>query len=236
MHELGASQDGPLLKLDASTRVTQDELRACRAVYLDGLEDLPEDALAMWSRWLRDGARHEIERWPRVFASTRNTVPLPSHEPGPYAELRNQMLRFTLELPPLRQVSSDVPAIADAIVARQARAMGKRVRLSQAARQLLAEQRWPANGRQLASLLERAVAFARGKAIRRETVIELLDEVDESIDGIRAQHRALERQQLIDAIRETGGNVSRTAEILGRSRSAIYRMIERYDITLKRPR
>ena len=51
-------------------------------------------------------------------------------------------------------------------------------------------------------------------------------------------HRAREfrgdREQLIQALRDTGGNISRSAELLQRSRSAVYRLIEKYEIPLKR--
>ena len=234
LHETGASSSGPLLKIDRHTKVSQEELKQARAVYLDGIEDLGEEMQSLWARWIRDGERHQLERWPRVFASTTSMLPMQAHAESPHQELRNLLLRFAVELPPLRKIPSDIPPIADAIVAKLSSSMSRRVRLSASARQFLAEQRWPGNTKQLEQVLERAIAFTRTRQIKRAAIEELLGELEESVDGIRARHRAEEREELLDAIRTTGGNVSRTAEKLGRSRGAVYRMIEKYDITLKR--
>ena len=52
--------------------------------------------------------------------------------------------------------------------------------------------------------------------------------------SIRERHSTEEREALLSALRKTGGNVSQTADILGRSRPAVYRLIEKYDIPLLR--
>ena len=57
-----------------------------------------------------------------------------------------------------------------------------------------------------------------------------------SLDQIRARATARERQELIGALERTGGNVSSTAEILGKSRAAVYRLMEKYDVPLERRR
>ena len=63
-------------------------------------------------------------------------------------------------------------------------------------------------------------------------VKEVLGELEDSLASIREQHRAHERIELIRAIQETGGNITRTAEILGRSRSAVYRLIEKHGVAM----
>ena len=84
--------------------------------------------------------------------------------------------------------------------------------------------------------LERCIAFTRGRQIRRETVRDVLAEVEESLDSIREHHATLEREALMRAIRETGGNITRAAEALGRSRGAVYRLIDKHNIPLRRRR
>ena len=72
--------------------------------------------------------------------------------------------------------------------------------------------------------------------LRRDHVQAIFEELEESLADIRARHSASERATLLRKLRETGGNVTRTAEDLGKSRSSIYRLIDKYGIPLSRCR
>jgi DNA-binding NtrC family response regulator len=158
------------------------------------------------------------------------------HEEDTYQELRGALLRFALELPPLRALREDVPEIADALTKRIGAAVGRQIRLSAAARDFLATQRWPGNVQQLELLLERAIAFSRGRQIRRQLVKELLVEVEDNLASIREQRMALERDALLRAIQQAGGNVTHAADILGKSRASVYRLMEKHGLPLSRGR
>ena len=82
-------------------------------------------------------------------------------------------------------------------------------------------------------ILERATAFTRGKVIRRDGLKDVIDDSQPSIDSIRNQANSIMRQDLVDAIRQSGGNISRAATRLGKSRSALYRMMHKYDIPIQ---
>jgi transcriptional regulator of acetoin/glycerol metabolism len=110
------------------------------------------------------------------------------------------------------------------------------VELTQAARTLLAEQPWPENVAQLGQVLERAIAFGHGDQLRRETVERVLAEACESVGRLRERREARERLELLEALRDTEGNVTHVADRLGKSRSAVYRMIVKYGIALSVPR
>jgi len=84
-------------------------------------------------------------------------------------------------------------------------------------------------------VLERAIAFTRGKVIQRDPLKRIVEELDHSVANIRTQRRELERHQLIQTIRDTGGNITHTAEALGKSRAAIYRLMQKNGIALSRP-
>ena len=146
------------------------------------------------------------------------------------------LLRFALELPPLRARGEDVPAVAASLVERIGRSVGRQIRLSPAASSYLAAQRWPGNVAQLERVLERAVTYSRGKQIRRETVADVFDELCESLDSIRERGALRERQELLHALEQSGGNISRAAERLGRSRAAVYRLIDKHGIPQSRGR
>ncbi len=150
-------------------------------------------------------------------------------------ELGEALLRFEIELPPLRERSEDVPELAKALVDRIGVSLGRRIGLSAAACEFLMAQRWPGNVAQLEDVLEKVIAFSRGREIRRQAVQEVMADLQESLESIREQHDTRERDALLRAIQDTGGNVSQTAEILGKSRSAVYRLITKHGIPLLRP-
>ena len=93
------------------------------------------------------------------------------------------LLRFAIELPPLREVLEDVPEIAAVQVARIGASVGRRIRLSPAAARFLAKQRWPGNVAQLVQVLERTISFSRGRQIRRDVLAEVCADLEESLDG-----------------------------------------------------
>ena len=59
-------------------------------------------------------------------------------------------------------------------------------------------------------------------------------DLEDSVASMREERRFLERERLVRTLQETGGNITHTADILERSRAAVYRMIDKYDIPLKR--
>ena len=108
------------------------------------------------------------------------------------------------------------------------------VRLTAEAHGFLSQQGWPGNVAQLARLLERAVAFCASGLLDRPAIEQLMDDFEESLAAIRRKREIDERGELLDTLARTGGNISRCAEQMGRSRGAVYRLIQKYGIALPR--
>jgi len=235
LHELGPSAMGKLIVIDCSNFVVDRGLPECKGIYLDGVERLSPNGQEYWSRRLMEWESRQFRSGPRVFASTVPTFRSPSQVPyHPY--LRSLLMRFSLELPPLRERPGDVPELAEALVREISASMGRKINLSPSAGEFLGHQVWPRNITQLARLLERAVAFSCERSLRRDDLEELVRDLEDSVEAIRRHHGLRERDDLLEALQATGGNVSRAAERLGRSRGAIYRLIEKHGIPLSRTR
>jgi len=67
-------------------------------------------------------------------------------------------------------------------------------------------------------------------------VEELLSECGGSLADVRQERESREREDLLAALRETGGNVSLTAERLGLSRQSVYRLMEKFEVPMARRR
>ena len=144
-------------------------------------------------------------------------------------DLLFRLRTVAIELPPLRQRREDIPLLAAAFLERHARNYRKDIRgFDASALSALLSFSWPGNVRELDHAVERAVLMARGtwiaagdlalSAAREAGTLSLeamsLEEVERAL-----VHKALERH---------GGNVSRAAEALGLSRSALYRRLEKH--------
>lgn len=232
LHETGSSAAGGLMRIEAGrfTRALSQEPGG--AVYLDGVEQLSAAGQEYWARRLKEPALG-----PRLFASSSRLLRRATHSAGFHPGLATALDRFEIRVPSLAERHEDFPELAHALVARAGSRLGRTgLRLSQPALGFLQRKRWPRNVAQLEEVLERAVAFTRGREIPRRTVAGLYADSEETLASIRRVHATLEREELLDAIQRSGGNISRTAQRLGRSRSAVYRLIEKYRIPLSQHR
>ena len=231
LHELGSTAKGELARIDCRSLAAGSGLPACAALYLDHVDQLGEDAQANWEERLAGHINGGSARHPRVFASASDPW-LGRLRPG----LRERLLRISVELPALRERTEDIPELADILVRRIGSRVGRRAELTRAAKALLAEQPWPGNVAQLGQVLERAIAFGHGEELRRPTVERVLADACVCIGRLRQRREARERLELLEALWDTEGNVTHAAQRLGKSRSAIYRMIEKYGIPLSASR
>jgi DNA-binding NtrC family response regulator len=136
-----------------------------------------------------------------------------------------------MHLPPLRDRREDIAPLAQFFLRRQAARYAKRLTgFDKDALQALHEYGWPGNIRELEHVVERAVLMASGPQIRSED----LGLRPRSEGNARLEEMTLddaERYLILKALGRFQGNVSRAAEALGLSRSALYRRLQLHDIT-----
>jgi len=143
-------------------------------------------------------------------------------------------------LPPLRERKGDVPLLAMHFLREIAAAYGKPVKdFTAEAMEALIQYDWPANVRELRNAVERAVALCRGDRI---TPADLPPEVRGATAGpapARAEAvltrndltlREAEKQLIMRALRETGGNRKLAAQKVGISRRTLHRKLREYGL------
>ena len=130
-----------------------------------------------------------------------------------------------LGVPPLRQRREDIPELVQGIL----RACGLTVRVGHRAMVALTNYAWPGNMPQLERVVSHAAKTCRGADIGVE---HLGAEISASAHGRRTLTRleSLERDAIVDALREYGGNRIKAAAALGMSRSTLYRRLRSFGL------
>ena len=145
-----------------------------------------------------------------------------------------------IEMPPLRERRRDIPLLAAAFMREFARENEKPVKeITADAMEKLQNYSWPGNVRELRSAIETAVVLCRGDKI---SVRDLPLEVRTGEGGIPLQSKAApvasaglsvketEKQLIMRALRECGGNRTQAAEKLGMSRRTLHRKLHTYQL------
>lgn len=136
-----------------------------------------------------------------------------------------------IHLPPLRQRVEDIPLLAAHFLARHAQRYQATVhRFDDGAMDALLAHRWPGNVRELDHAVERAVLLADGDTVRAADLglRAAAGEAGAQLEDLTLQE--VERALIEKALARNAGNVAGAARLLGLSRSAMYRRMERYDL------
>jgi two-component system response regulator FlrC len=145
-------------------------------------------------------------------------------------DLYHRLAVFPVRLPPLRERRADILPLAEALLVRIGRDLGRRSpHLGAAARERLLAAPWPGNVRELANALERAAILAEGAEIRPEHLVLEPGETPAAPapDGVRSL-AALEREAIEHALAAVGGNRKEAAERLGIGLRTLYDKLKRY--------
>jgi DNA-binding NtrC family response regulator len=156
------------------------------------------------------------------------------------ADLFFRINTFTLSIPPLRDRTTDIPVLAEHLLAKHsARHQRDVAGISTDAMQTLMRHRWPGNVRELEHAIERAVIVATTREIQvgdlPSTVREPVPD-ETALDAI-PQHctlQEIERLAILRTLERTRWNKRATADILGLYRPTLYSKLKKYNL-LKRP-
>jgi two-component system response regulator AtoC len=145
-----------------------------------------------------------------------------------------------VHLPPLRDRLSDIPQLAATFVREFAKENGRVVKgIETAAMDLMLKYRWPGNVRELRTAVEHAVVLCRGEwigvrdlppSVRTPSVEPVALETRQVLGGGRVTLREAERQLLIHALEECGGNRTEAAKKLGISRRTLHRKLHEFHL------
>jgi len=218
-----------------SDRVGCFELADGGTLFLDEIANVPVAQQAKLLRVLEQGelqrlGSSKVRRIDVRVLSATNADLQQAVEQGDFREdLLYRLNTVEIRIPPLRDRREDIPLLVDHFLERHTAHYGQGpTGITAAARDALMSHPWPGNVRELDHVVERAVLVSRGRRIDvpdlglrpRGGASTPLEELTlEEAEQVMIR-RALDRHQ---------GNVTRAAEALGLSRSALYRRLPSSD-------
>lgn len=138
---------------------------------------------------------------------------------------------FRIELPPLRDRREDIPPLVDHFVRKFSLAMNKRInRVSPGAMNLLQQQPWLGNVRELENAVERAMVVGTEPELHEQDFI-FKPQAVPAASGSSKTLEDMERAHILRVVEECGGNQSHAAEILDIDRVTLYHKLKKYGWT-----
>lgn len=229
-----------------SDRIGRFELADGGSLFLDEIANIPLAQQPKLLRVLEDG---ELERVGssrtlkvdvRLISATNADLATDVARGAFRKDLLFRLNTVELHLPALRDRGEDIPLLAQSFLARFAKRYQRDgMRFAPSALAALAAYAWPGNVRELSHAIERAVLMNAGDVLDASSLnlnagaigvgagampVTAVDNASMNVDQAEAQ---LVKQ----ALEQTGGNIQRAATLLGLSRPALYRRMEKYGIS-----
>ncbi len=208
-------------------------------LFLDEISEMPVDTQSKLLRVLQDqevrpvGGKTSYKTNCRIVAAT-NRKPEEAFKEGKLREdLYYRISAISVHLPPLRDRREDIMPLVNAFLKKFASQANRTINgFTPSAIERLTAFDWPGNVRQVQNEVQRAVLLCEGNEI---------DAVDLSITHPKTQAteeqdtnftllEGVERNAIVQMLKETGGNKLETAKRLGIGRQTLYNKIKAYGI------
>jgi two-component system response regulator GlrR len=206
-------------------------------LFLDEIGDMPAPLQAKLLRALQEkqvrpvGAAQPVAVDVRIISATHRNLE-ERVKSGEFREdLYYRLNVVSLTLPPLAERREDVVPLAQHFLKATAARYGKNVRaFAPEALEMLVAAPWPGNVRQLANVVEQAVALSTVSIIPASLVAAALKAEPTALTPLDEAKRGFERDYLIRILRITGGNVTQAARLAQRNRTEFYKLLERHQL------
>jgi two-component system response regulator HydG len=132
---------------------------------------------------------------------------------------------FRIELPPLRERPDDIPLLVNHFVRKFSLQMNKKInRVAPAAMNLLQQQSWAGNIRELENAVERAMVVAQEPEIKEQDFVFKVA----SQNGTSRSLEEIEKAHIVRVLESCNWNQTKAAEILDIDRVTLHHKIKRY--------
>ncbi|MFP5408718.1 MAG: PEP-CTERM-box response regulator transcription factor [Gammaproteobacteria bacterium] len=198
-------------------------------LFLDEIGDLPMPLQAKLLRFLQErvierlGGRGEIAVDVRVVCATHRDLAGMIREGGFREDLYYRLSEITIQIPPLRDRPGDAVLLAQALLERNAREMGRGIKgFTADALAALESHGWPGNVREMENLIKRATIMADGTQITADDLGLGGGAAEPQPFNLRQAREQAERLAVSRALAHSDGSIAQAAELLGITRPTLY--------------
>ena len=209
-------------------------------IFLDEIGNLGYEVQIQLLRALQErkirpvGSTQEVAVDIRLVSATNENLEQ-AIEKGTFREdLFHRINEFTLRMPDLKERKEDILLFANFFLDQANKELDKHlIGFDSKASQALLNYHWPGNLRQMKNIVKRATLLAQGSFI---TLLELGTELLETTTACPAsmalRNEETEKEHILEALRQTGNNKSKAAQLLNIDRKTLYNKLKLYNINL----
>ncbi|WP_244873437.1 sigma 54-interacting transcriptional regulator [Brevibacillus reuszeri] len=229
-------ENGAFTGADRAGRIGKLELAHGGTLFLDEIGDMAMHLQAKLLRviegkeFFRIGGTKSIQTDVRIISATNAPLEELIQQKMFREELYYRLHVITCSIPPLRARKSDIPILTDAFIKQLNPILETTITgVENSVEKLFEQYEWPGNIRQLRNVIECGMIMAEtGRISIADLPEELLKKADEG-DRITLD-QAAEKTELERTLRQTNGNKSQAARMLGISRSGFYEKLKKYQL------
>ncbi len=207
-------------------------------LFLDEIGDMPLNLQVKLLRFLQDKKLQRVGDTlfrpldVRIIAATNKLNLSEKDNTSMRTDLYYRLSEFEIHLPPLRERSGDVLLIAKRILETNRIKFNKsKLRLSRRAEQQIQNYTWPGNVRELENKLNRAAITCVNQVIESEDL--QLSETSFRTMSYKEAREMFDRKFLLNALRQSKGNISLAAKVSGLTRPTLYDMLKKNGISMQ---
>jgi two-component system, NtrC family, response regulator HydG len=177
------------------------------------------------------GATTDVKSDVRIVAATNRKLEAEVKSGRFLDELYQRLKVIDIVVPPLRERPEDIPYLVQYFLDKLAVECRRTVHLTPTALKLLQEYSWPGNVRQLRALLESTAAMSESDTLDVDHLKRLLSPAPITEAPPSLNWDDLERWAIEKALKQTNGNISQAALLMGISRDTLHSKVKKYGIT-----
>jgi len=212
------------------------EVASGGTLFLDEIGDMPQSLQAKLLRFLqqrtieRIGGRAEIAVDVRVVCATNKNLRQAMATGAFREDLYYRISEITIDIPPVRDREGGRLLLAQYLLNKFAKQQGRVIKgFTEDGHDAIETYAWPGNVREMENKIKSAVIMAEGKFVTAADMGLAVTATPPNLN-LRVVRQSAETHAIRQALVRAGGNISRTAELLGVTRPTLYDLMSKYGI------